>query len=372
MIAALDINYNRAKLSSINGRYVTCEHIDAVLEKWSANFQLDSIGTSVQKRVIKCITLGSGPKKILMWSQMHGNESTTTKAVLDVLHYLDNDFDSFSKIKNDFTIKIIPILNPDGAFAYSRANANGIDLNRDAQDLSQPESKVLRAVFDDFGPDFCFNLHDQRTIFNVGETQEPATVSFLSPAFDETRGLSAARETSMKLIVAINQTLQKIIPGKVGRYDDSFNPNCVGDAFQMTAIPTILFEAGHFPRDYDRKKTREFIFRALWAAIKSIKDGFETDFLVASYFDIPENNKKYFDILVKNANHLNSNYSKKDSIGILFTEILKENSIHFEPMVENVGDLTDYFGHVVYDCSKEKDLKEVKSDMALSKILNKI
>ena len=44
------------------------------------------------------------------------------------------------------TLYIIPILNPDGAKAYTRLNANEVDLNRDAQDLSQPESKVLRAV----------------------------------------------------------------------------------------------------------------------------------------------------------------------------------------------------------------------------------
>jgi hypothetical protein len=45
-------------------------------------------------------------------------------------------------------------------------NANEVDLNRDSQNLTQPESKVLREIFDLFQPHYCFNLHDQRTILS--------------------------------------------------------------------------------------------------------------------------------------------------------------------------------------------------------------
>jgi hypothetical protein len=52
------------------------------------------------------------------------------------------------------------MLNPDGAALY-RENANKVDLNRDSKHLQSRVS--LRAVFE-FKPDYCFNLHDQRTI----------------------------------------------------------------------------------------------------------------------------------------------------------------------------------------------------------------
>ena len=52
------------------------------------------------------------------------------------------------------------MVNPDGAKLYTRVNANEVDLNRDSVNLSQPESKVLRNVFEEFKPDYCFNLHD--------------------------------------------------------------------------------------------------------------------------------------------------------------------------------------------------------------------
>src|SRR5690606_13406057 len=115
---------------------------------------------------------------IMLWSQMHGNETTTTKALFDVL----NTFKTQNSILDACTILIIPILNPDGAEVYTRLNANNVDLNRDAQNLSQPESRVLRDCFNRFKPNFCFNLHGQRTIFSVDNTSQSATVSFLSPA----------------------------------------------------------------------------------------------------------------------------------------------------------------------------------------------
>ena len=125
------------------------------------------------------------------------------------------------------------MLNPDGAKLYTRENANKIDLNRDSKDLSQPESRVLRETFENFKPDFCYNLHDQRTIFGVGSTGKPATLSFLAPAYNEEREVNESRLKAINLIAGINDVLQKYIPGQVGRFDDSFNINCIGDTFQL-------------------------------------------------------------------------------------------------------------------------------------------
>ena len=233
------------------GRYLPFEKVEKGLLELPSIFQIEEQGKSVGGKKIYSVQFGSGKTKILMWSQMHGNETTTTKAILDL-------FQSFSKVGNqsffqeittNCTILIIPILNPDGAIAYSRENKNKVDLNRDAVDLSQPESQILQTVFKNFNPDFCFNLHDQRSIYAAGNTENPAIVSFLAPSANEGKSIDKTRKTAMKLIVEINDFLQNHIPGCVGRYDDSFNPNCVGDKFQSLKVPTLLFEAGHFPRD---------------------------------------------------------------------------------------------------------------------------
>ena len=362
-------NYNAIKVKEVEGRYVTNKEIERFLKSLTPVFQVSTIGESVQGRSIKAITLGSGETRILLWSQMHGNESTTTKAVLDLVNLLKGDSELASVILENCTLKIIPILNPDGAMAYTRVNANSIDLNRDAQERTQPESVVLREVFNEFKPDFCFNLHDQRTIFNVGNTSKPATVSFLAPANDPARSISSNREVAMRLIVAMNKALQRLIPGQVGRYDDSFNSNCVGDAFQMQGVPTILFESGHFPEDYQREQTRYYIFISLIEAIEVISNKKIEHFEMDSYFEIPENNKLFLDIIIDNIDQLNSKFSKGDSAGILYVETLVGGKIEFRPKLEKVGDLSELYGHKMYNCLDINDLEEIQKSPSLLNVL---
>ena len=76
------------------------------------------------------------------------------------------------------TIEIIILLNPDGALKFTRENALNIDLNRDAVAKKAIESKILRKTLKSSSPHFCFNLHDQRSIFNVSGTEKPANRKF--------------------------------------------------------------------------------------------------------------------------------------------------------------------------------------------------
>ena len=353
-----DKEYSKVKVTTITGRYITNEHIQEFLNGLPAYFKIQDIGLSVQKNTIQSITIGTGPKRILMWSQMHGNESTTTKAVLDFLNCIQLQIDGASRLLEVCTFKMIPILNPDGAKAYMRVNANGVDLNRDAQELSQPESQLLRKEYEQFAPHYCFNLHDQRTIFNVGDTKLPATVSFLAPAFDVGRNISSSREISMLLIAAMNKTLQNIIPGQVGRYDDGFNPNCVGDAFQMSNTPTVLFEAGHFYNDYKREETRKYIFLALLTAVHAIAEDTFNSYTIADYSNIPNNNKFFCDILIKNAGTLDGTPSKTNTRYVLYKEVLENGNISFEPKLMTAEDSKDVrFGHVTKDCKIMEDLQ---------------
>src|SRR5690606_9762482 len=172
--------FSRFKESNLTGRYVTNNHIKPLLANFKDSASITIIGQSVLLDDIYAIKIGDGSKKLFLWSQMHGNESTTTKAIFDILNTLRSGDASIKHILEHCTLYIIPILNPDGAKVYTRVNANEVDLNRDAQLKTQPESQILRSVFDDFAPDFCYNLHGQRTIFSVGKTNKSATVSFLA------------------------------------------------------------------------------------------------------------------------------------------------------------------------------------------------
>ena len=325
------------KEPSLSGRYIHTESILDLLQNSSIKPFVKVIGSSVKNENIYSITIGSGPKKILMWSQMHGNESTTTKAVFDMINVFTASENVSKTILKACTLKIIPILNPDGAKAYTRLNANQIDLNRDAQELSQPESKVLKQIFESFKPDYCFNLHGQRTIFSAGKANNPATVSFLAPAQDENCTITDTRKVAMEIISVMNSHLQQEIPNQVGIYDDAFNLNCVGDTFQNLNVPTVLFEAGHFANDYQREITREYIFQSLLIAIHYISDNNVTGNKHDGYLEIPENQKLFYDIIIKNTSN--------EDVGIQYIEKLIDNTIHFVPKIEKISDLSSYFSH---------------------------
>jgi hypothetical protein len=288
---------------------------------------------------------GKGGIRIMMWSQMHGNESTTTKAIFDFVNFalLNRSY------VNEFSFCIIPILNPDGAEAYTRLNANEVDLNRDAQNKSQPETQVLFQVFDEFKPDYCLNLHGQRSIFSAGEMGLPATLSFLAPAQDTERSLSNNRRRAMNLIGGIFGDLQGELAGRIGLYDDAFNLNCTGDTFQSLGVPTILFEAGHYPNDYEREYTRYCVFNALLSVFDHCRKEHSDD--ISIYQTIPLNAKSYLDVIIRDV-VLNS--GERTDIGILFEERLVENSIKFVPKVEKLMGLRNYLGHREIDGAGQK------------------
>lgn len=352
------LDHSLFKELGIQGRYIT---MTMLKEKCFSKLSVPvvEIGTSVNGEPILGFQMGKGKQKVLMWSQMHGNESTTTKAVWDLVNFLHSEDSLAKSILDGCTLMVVPMLNPDGAQAYTRQNSNGIDLNRDAKNQTQPESTALRHLFEEFKPNFCFNLHDQRTLFSVGNTTKPATVSFLSPASNPERDVTPTREVAMKLIVAMDKELQKYIPGQVGRYDDGFNDNCVGDSFQMAEVPTILFEAGHFPGDYSREKTREYIFYALVEALRIICVDQIDNHKTADYFNIPENQKWFFDILVKQASVINQKIEADDLVGINYKEVLYNNTIQFQPELVDVGLLEGFYGHETLDCNIPEDFEEL-------------
>ena len=334
--------------SNLSGRYLNLDHLKPLYKIYNEEFNITKLGVSELGEEISLVEIGSGPFKVFAWSQMHGNESTTTKALFDFFKFLSKSHDFKSEIRNfkkEFTLYVIPMLNPDGARLYTRNNANGVDLNRDAQNLSQIESVILFNAFNSIQPDLCLNLHGQRSIFGL-ESGFPAAISFLSPSSNSEQTITSSRKKSMKMIVGISNYLEGYIKGKIGRYDDTFNQNCFGDFFQLSGVPVILFEAGHISNDYLREETRKYLFysfvslfglNTLTTNIKSYKD----------YFKIPENKKNYYDFILRNV--FIGNESKKKSLAIQFKESLVHNKIKFIPILTDIGALKNKFGHKEID-----------------------
>ena len=344
-------NYIQFKVSQLKTRRVHNRTILPFLNNLPKTFELEEIGRSVQNRAVHSVGFGTGPIKVLIWSQMHGNESTTTKAIIDFCNILSTIADDDDEISL-FTFLIIPILNPDGAFNFSRYNQNGVDINRDAKNLTQVESVILKNIFESFKPDYCFNMHEQRSIYSAGECNYPSTMSFLAPSFDENSSINSQRKISMFIINQIYNKLKKFIPNQISRFDETFNMNCFGDLFQSLGVPTVLFEAGYYQNDFKRNVSRKLTTLSLIIACKSILESSQILKIPSEYYKIPENKPLFFDVLIKDALINNNNLDEVHDIGIIFEEITFKDKIKLVPKIKSLGNLNLFFGHRIINAGK--------------------
>jgi hypothetical protein len=162
------------------------------------------------------------------------------------------------------------------------------------------------------------------------------------------------RTKAIQVIIRMNSELQKYIPNQVGRFDDSFNLNCVGDTFQALGVPTILFEAGHFPKDYHREVTRKYIFIALLSGLQYFSENVIVDNKIEDYLNISQNKVVFYDIVYKN---VKINYDSNEIItnfAIQFKEVLSNNQISWIAYFAAIGDLEGFFGHYEYDAKEAR------------------
>ncbi len=358
--------YKEYHKKTLKGQYVTYERIEPLLNELPAIFKTEILGHSVLGRPIKSVTIGSGKTRILLWSQMHGDESTATRVLFDVFEFFKQPTTAFKPICDvlltNCTLVFVPILNPDGAAAYTRENALNIDLNRDAKSLQMPESIVLKTITSYFKPHFAFNLHDQSTKYNVSGTKNPSTLSFLAPAADVNRSITPSRKKAMQVIAEMNSFVQKIIPNHVALYDDEFCNTCFGDTLQQMGVPLMLIEAGH--SDWKREKTREYYFYALLKGLESIATKHYKTATTKQYFEIPRNNTLFYDVIYRNVLVKFNKFSYVIDIAINFDEYISDDKVLRKGKIAKIGDLSPYLAHIEEDVYKA----EYNNDNKLPKI----
>jgi hypothetical protein len=314
--------------------------------KKSDLFDISKIGESIEKREIFQIKCGKGVNKVLLWSQMHGNEPTATQAIMDILNFLEqsDQLDAFrNSILENLTLYFIPMLNPDGAEVFKRENAVDIDINRDAIRLETPEAKILKTVRDEIQPQFGFNLHDQALYYSVGLTKKPATMAFLAPSFNYEKEVDQLRENSMKLIVHLNKILQNFIPGQVARYNDDYEPRAFGDKIQKWGTSSILIESGGYFNDPEKQFVRKLNFVTILSALNVIVTKSYLSEDLFEYLKIPQNKKEYlFDLIIRDVLITKGRKSFKADIAINRMEIesAEKKDFYYTGTIMDIGDLS--------------------------------
>ena len=279
-------------------------------EYWSAlapiverapQIEREVTGRAASGRPLYLVRTGSGPTRVLFWSQMHGDETTATRSLADLFNYIAESPDDprVRRWQQQLTILAVPMLNPDGADAHRRRNAFGIDVNRDVRPLSTPEGRALRQVQQQYQPHFGFNLHDQNPRSRVGSASRMAAIALLAPAPDAdatpTPGFVRARHLTAHLATV----LASMVGNHLTRYDDTYNARAFGDGMQSWGVSTVLIESGSWRGDDSKHYLRTANFVALAAALDAIADSSYMQAAVALYTELPQNGRAVNDLVIR-------------------------------------------------------------------------
>jgi len=248
------------------------ETLRALADRYPGQVVLEKVGESFLGRSIQMMTLGKGEQKVLLWSQMHGNEPSATPALLDMAHYLLGHADEAGPkaILENLTLLMVPMLNPDGTELYVRRNAQAIDINRDALNLTTPEGRALKAVRDRHEPVLGFNLHDQDRRKAVGDTGVLATNAVLAVAGDPEGTVTPGRLRAKRACSAIVKALAAFMPGGMARYDEDWSPRAFGDNITAWGTPVVLIESGGLPSGHPFTDLTRLNFVALLSVLEDL------------------------------------------------------------------------------------------------------
>jgi hypothetical protein len=295
-------------------------------ESSGGRLKVEKYAESLEGRPIFLMTLGTGPRGVLLWSQMHGDEPTHTSVVLDLFSYLLQQPAKplTADILSGCTLMFLPMLNPDGAEAVIRYNAQGIDINRDWRRLVTPEARALLRAAKELKPQFGFNLHNQNARTSIGKPPRPAAISVLAPAPDSTRTVPPSMLVAKQMCACFVEAVRPYAEGMISRYDDTHEPRAFGDGIQSLGVSTMLVEAGGWT-DADPEPMTRLHFHGMLNTLHAIATDKYKQADHQIYEALPESNSaRMSDLSIPKANVLDVKVPEAFIADIVLDQILSE------------------------------------------------
>jgi len=174
----------------------------------------EPVGVSVGGRRIEAMSLGGSGPRVLVIAGIHGDEPEGGRAIESVARFL-------LEAEPGASVRIVRDANPDGSAARTRANARGVDLNRNwpasnfapapergPAPLSEPETRALHREIERFRPELVVVCHSS--------TRGPF-VNFDGPAAEQATAFAAAaaaRDPRWRVVPQMGYAT----PGSLGTY----------------------------------------------------------------------------------------------------------------------------------------------------------
>jgi hypothetical protein len=196
-----------------------------------------SAGQSGEGRELLYATVGTGDTVFWIQGRIHGNERLGTQSAIRLLDWLRSGHPDARLIREELTVVVIPMYNPDGAEFVPASGIPGIrgsvtpflglDLNRDwgpasapgpsTVPFAQPESVAWWYLFDEVRPNYALDYHhvgqahvvqgtDDLTQFQIGH--RPIRVNtFTEEQWRTNREMTMVVYDTVQRFGAINTTL---------------------------------------------------------------------------------------------------------------------------------------------------------------------
>ncbi|MDG5818678.1 M14 family zinc carboxypeptidase [Natronococcus sp. A-GB7] len=104
------------------------DELDSLQRRARGAFELEDIGDSLEGRELTVARVGSGDTDVFFTTEQHGDEPTGTNAILEDLREIATTNTPLARtVRENLTVHVLPMHNPDGAMRNQRRNARPDD-----------------------------------------------------------------------------------------------------------------------------------------------------------------------------------------------------------------------------------------------------
>jgi hypothetical protein len=207
-------------LESVAGYADVVRELGRIERTSDGRVSVASAGQSGEGRELWYATVGDGPTTFWLQARIHGNELHSTEAVLQILNLLARDSVAAQTIRQNLTVVVIPMYNPDGSEANIRQSTtpNQIDLNRDWENFAQPESVAFWRLWRDLAPELALDLHHMGQAPIVEGTDDLNQFQIGARSIDPSRMTAEQWLTNRQMAMVSVAALDRYGPVNVAHY----------------------------------------------------------------------------------------------------------------------------------------------------------
>lgn len=172
---------------------------------------------------------------VFIAGRQHPPETTGALALMDFVEVVWGDTELASDFRERYNLIVIPMINPDGVYhGHWRHNLNGLDLNRDWDEFSQPETHAVKSELDRFDGEDALTLfldfHSTRSNKLYTQMDDEPT----DPPFFTRKWVEAAR---VKMPEGLDKYTREPSPARNSGTSKNY-------MYATYGVPAITYEVG--------------------------------------------------------------------------------------------------------------------------------